>query len=68
MMTERMVEEAIVIIKDLCGLPEALHPVAEKIMRDVVAGNSSVLEFKRMFHMANSEYLDYVNCIIKYLE
>jgi len=60
--------EAVNLIIELCNMPRELHPAALQVLRDAVEGKSLVAEFQRMFHLANSDYLQYTRCISQYLK
>jgi hypothetical protein len=59
--------EAVNLIIELCNMPRELHPAAEQVLRDAIAGHATVTEFRQMFHLFNSDYLQYVRCVAQYL-
>ncbi len=48
---------------DQC-LPEQLHPVSRSILDDWLAERITTAEFRRTFHLPNSDYLSVSECLL----
>ena len=51
----------------LC-LPERLHPFSRLVLDIYLAGNMPTSEFRRWFHMPNSDYLPIGDCIAQMMD
>ena len=45
-------------------LPGQLHPVSEVFLKAWLAGEISTANFRRFFHLPDSDYLDVAQCIL----
>ena len=53
--------------KEICNIPDRLHPVSEGVLMQAITRKITEKEFRRFYHLPNSQYLKDVDCLVKVL-